>query len=83
MQPPAQEEQINMDYILDERMRELGIEEKRRLTLMRTGLLYDRVMKCNPYYANPETNGDGVGMQKHYNLWLSRNQQLKLILDQN
>lgn len=66
---PAQEEQINMDYILDERMRELGIEEKRRLTLMRTGLLYDRVMKCNPYYANPETNGDGVGMQKHYNLW--------------
>ena len=63
------EEQINMDYILDERMRELGIEEKRRLTLMRTGLLYDRVMKCNPYYANPETNGDGVGMQKHYNLW--------------
>lgn len=26
-------------------------------------------MKCNPYYANPETNGDGVGMQKHYNLW--------------
>ena len=66
---PAREEQINMDYILDERMRELGIEEKRRLTLMRTGLLYDRVMKCNPYYANPETNGDGVGMQKHYNLW--------------
>ena len=66
---PAREEQINMDYILDERMRELGIEEKRWLTLMRTGLLYDRVMKCNPYYANPETNGDGVGMQKHYNLW--------------
>ena len=65
----AQEEQVDMDYILDERMRELGVEEKRRLTLMRTGLLYDRVMKCNPYYANPETNGDGVGMQEHYNLW--------------
>ena len=66
---PAAASQIDMDYILDERMRELGIEEKRRLTLMRTELLYDRVMKCNPYYANPETNGDGVGMQKHYNLW--------------
>lgn len=66
---PADESEIDMDYILDERMRELGIEEKRRLTLMRTQTLYDRVMKCNPYYANPETNGDGVGMQKHYNIW--------------
>lgn len=60
---------VDLDYILDERMRELGIEEKRRLTLMRTGKLYDRVMKCNPYYANPETNGDGVGMLKKYNVW--------------
>ena len=58
-------------------MRELGIEEKRRLTLMRTGLLYDRVMKCNPYYANPETNGDGVGMQKHYNLYPIPDTQMK------
>lgn len=66
---PVTASQVDMDYILDERMRELGIEEKRRLTLMRTQLLYDRVMKCNPYYANSETNGDGVGMQKHYNLW--------------
>ena len=63
------ESEIDMDYILDERMRELGIEEKRRLTLMRTQTLYDRVMKCNPYYADPKTNGDGVGMQKHYNIW--------------
>lgn len=66
---PVDESEIDMDYILDERMRELGIEEKRRITLMRTQTLYDRVMKCNPYYANPETNGDGVGMQKHYNVW--------------
>lgn len=66
---PATEVQINMDYILDERMRELGIEEKRRITLMRTGTLYDRVMKCNPYYANAETCGDGVGMLPKYNIW--------------
>lgn len=66
---PATASEIDLDYILDERMRELGIEEKRRLTLMRTGKLYDRVMKCNPYYANPATNGDGVGMQEKYNLW--------------
>lgn len=66
---PVSPENVDLDYILDERMRELGVEEKRRLTLMRLGKLYDRVMKCNPYYANPQTNGDGVGMQKTYNLW--------------
>lgn len=66
---PVAPEDVDIDYILDERMRELGVEEKRRLTLMRLGKLYERVMKCNPYYANPETNGDGVGMQEKYNLW--------------
>lgn len=66
---PAESSQLDIDYILDERMREMGVEEKRRLTLMRMGKLYDRVMKCNPYYANPETNGDGVGMKETYNLW--------------
>ena len=66
---PVQASEVTMDYILDERMREFGVEEKRRLTLMRTGTLYDRVMKCNPYYADPKTNGDGVGMQKRYNVW--------------
>lgn len=60
---------VDLDYILDERMREFGIEEKRRLTLMRTGKLYDRVIKCNPFYADPKTNGDGVGMLEKYNLW--------------
>ncbi|RYE26902.1 MAG: RagB/SusD family nutrient uptake outer membrane protein [Sphingobacteriaceae bacterium] len=51
---------VNIDYILDERMRELGVEEKRRLTLMRLGLWYDRVKKCNPYYSD--------ALPK-YNLW--------------
>lgn len=61
--------EIDLDYILDERIRELGIEEKRRLTLMRTGKLYDRVKRFNPYYADPKTNGDGIGMLEKYNLW--------------
>lgn len=52
---------ITIDYILDERMRELGVEEKRRLTLMRLNLLYDRVVKCNPYYKDE--------MLEKYNLW--------------
>ncbi|MDG3581189.1 RagB/SusD family nutrient uptake outer membrane protein [Galbibacter pacificus] len=52
---------VDIDYILDERMRELGVEEKRRLTLMRLGLLYDRVKRFNPYYADE--------ILPKYNLW--------------
>ena len=57
---PVDESDINIDYILDERMRELGVEEKRRLTLMRLGLLYDRVTRFNPYYKT---------IQPYHNLW--------------
>lgn len=53
--------EVDIDYILDERMRELGVEEKRRLTLMRLGLLYDRVKELNPYYADE--------VLPKYNLW--------------
>ncbi|WP_183561519.1 RagB/SusD family nutrient uptake outer membrane protein [Mucilaginibacter sp. SP1R1] len=34
---------INLDFILDERVRELVAEENRRMTLMRTGTLLERV----------------------------------------
>jgi hypothetical protein len=51
---------VTIDYILDERMRELGVEEKRRLTLMRLGKWYDRVSRLNPYYSD--------ALPK-YNLW--------------
>ena len=67
---------VDIDYILDERMRELGVEEKRMLTLCRLGKLYDRVVKCNPFYASQ--------MQSHYNLWpipfseIERNREAKL-----
>jgi hypothetical protein len=67
---PVAAANVDLDYILDERIRELGIEEKRRLTLMRTGTLYDRVTRYNPFYANPTSLGsDGVGMLEKYNLW--------------
>jgi hypothetical protein len=49
---PIASTDINIDYILDERLRELGYEEKRRLTLMRLGLWYDRVKRFNPYYSD-------------------------------
>src|SRR5690606_28844972 len=39
--------EVNIDYILDERLRELAYEEKRRLTLARLGLVYDRTSRFN------------------------------------
>jgi hypothetical protein len=43
---------VDINYILDERMREFGVEEKRRLTLARLGLVYDRTVAHNPYNAD-------------------------------
>jgi hypothetical protein len=67
---------VDIDYILDERMRELGVEEKRMLTLMRLGKWYDRIIKCNPYYAPQATT--------KFNLWpipqseIERNRNVKM-----
>ena len=38
---------VTMDFILDERARELVGEENRRMTLMRTGTLVDRALRLN------------------------------------
>lgn len=48
---PVSPDDVDIDYILDERARELVVEEPRRLTLARLGLLYDRVKKYNPVSA--------------------------------
>ena len=52
---------VNIDFILDERLREFGVEEKRMLTLMRLGKWVDRVRRFNPFY--------GTQMKDNYNLW--------------
>jgi hypothetical protein len=57
---PVQEADITIDYILDERMRELGVEEKRMLTLTRLGLRYDRVHRFNPYYSDVSQPRDNL-----------------------
>lgn len=44
---PVEEDKVDINYILDERARELAGEEPRRLTLSRLGLLYERVVKYN------------------------------------
>jgi hypothetical protein len=45
---PATPAKVTMDYILDERARELFGEEARRFTLIRTGTFMDRVKRLNP-----------------------------------
>lgn len=58
---PVAAASVDIDYILDERIREFGIEEKRMFTLMRLGKWQDRIIKCNPFYA--------PSVASAYNLW--------------
>lgn len=59
---PCVASDIDIDYILDERMRELGVEEKRRLTLGRLGDVYRRTVEVA---QNPNVNN----MEEKHNLW--------------
>lgn len=52
---------VNIDYILDERARELVVEEPRRLTLARLGVLYEKVKQHNPV--------SGPTIQPFHELW--------------
>ncbi|TDW95822.1 RagB/SusD family nutrient uptake outer membrane protein [Dinghuibacter silviterrae] len=54
--PQVTASQITLDFILDERARELIGEENRRMTLMRTGKLVTRTLALNPTsVVNPVT----------------------------
>lgn len=46
---PISAADVTIDYILDERLRELSFEETRILTLARLGMVYDRVSRYNDY----------------------------------
>ncbi len=48
---PVTPAEVTLDYILDERARELIFEEDRRVTLSRMGKLVERVRKFNPLNA--------------------------------
>lgn len=73
---PVQADQVDMDYILDERMRELSWEEQRRITLNRTGMLIERTKKYNRYSK--------TSIQEKHNLFpipyseIERNTEAKL-----
>ena len=53
-----------LDYLLDERIRELYGEECRHFVLRRTGKYYERVVKYNNNPANPTLH-----IQPHHVLW--------------
>jgi starch-binding outer membrane protein, SusD/RagB family len=50
---PITAAQVTLDFILDERARELLAEENRRMTLMRTKTLVTRTLKYNTQTINP------------------------------
>lgn len=55
------EDQVDMDYLLDERLRELYVEECRMVTLTRMGRLYDRTKRYN--------EKSGLTIEEYHNLW--------------
>ena len=57
---------VDIDYILDERSRELNYEELRVLTLMRLGKWNERVKKYNPYYNGKYASFPTYG---YHNVW--------------
>ncbi|WP_277480387.1 RagB/SusD family nutrient uptake outer membrane protein [Catalinimonas alkaloidigena] len=59
--PPISAGEVDIDYILDERARELYLEEFRLLTLTRLGKLVERTRKYNPF--------DGDTYADHNDLW--------------
>lgn len=63
---PVSSGDVDIDYILDERLRELNYEELRLLTLMRTNKLIERVKLYHPHY-----NGKyySFTMPERVNLW--------------
>ena len=64
---------VNIDYILDERIRELYFEEMRMITLMRTGKLVERTQKYNDNPMLP-----GANIQDHNRLWPIPQSQIDL-----
>lgn len=57
---PIDASDITLDYILDERARELLTEEYRRETLVRTGKLVERTRKYNHIASGKRDGGTGI-----------------------
>jgi hypothetical protein len=70
--PLADASMVDIDYLLDERLRELCFEEFRVITLCRMGKLVDRTRKYNTVYYGKDRKAfesSGTSMQDYHNLW--------------
>ena len=79
---PVAVEDVDIDYLLDERARELYGEECRHITLRRGDKLVERVREYNNNPKNP-----GLNIQDHNKLWPIPLNQIDLnvdaVMDQN
>jgi hypothetical protein len=69
---PAEASEVDIDYLLDERLRELYFEETRMITLCRMGKLVERTRRYNSSYTGLEGRvyeSSGASMQDYHNLW--------------
>jgi hypothetical protein len=77
--PSITPDEVNIDYILDERLRELYFETLRIITLARLNKVVDRAKKLNPIV--------GSTIQSHQNLWAipfsEINKNVEAVLEQN
>jgi hypothetical protein len=73
---PVSADDVDLDYILDERARELYGEEWRHITLRRMGKLVERVRLYNNNPKNP-----GLNIQDHHSLWPIPQNQIDLNID--
>ena len=73
---PVDPGDVDIDYILDERIRELYFEEMRLITLMRMDKLVERVRKYNDNPMLP-----GANIQEHNRLFPIPQSQIDLNLD--
>lgn len=73
---PVSPGDLDMDYILDERIRELYMEEFRTITLMRTGKLIERTRK---YHDNPML--PGANIQNYHELFPIPQSQIDLNIE--
>ena len=70
---------VSIDYIMDERCRELYSESFRLLTMMRLGILVERTIK---YHDNPVASGGvGAGIQAHNNKFPIPQSEIDLNID--
>lgn len=77
---------VDIDFILDERTRELHFEEFRTLTLKRTGKLVERVRANNPWY-NGKFSPEISTIDDYHSLWPIPSQEIErnseAVLEQN